>query len=895
MRKGFICLFGALSIGLILNPMLSRETHAGKQRLKYTGEAKQIFKGKRSKGDLAKWEMRLEEEKKRRKSPFNIALCHTTVGAILVGKRYYPLAMEHLSEALDITRRHQFVGLEMQALHWLGMAQKRQGRLDDAMESFNKSLHVARRKGNNYLVSKNILMMSRILLMRGRYQESLDQIHRLKEIVGDLENKKLMMRLHNQLGWIHIKQGNSQAAREHFDASLKLSRELGNKKWTAANLNGLGETCFQEGKSARALGYYRQAFEMLRNLQKKAGMAITLNNMGRAHLNMGRHERALQLFIKSRNYAISKGMRALLGHTSLNIGKVYSSTGGWDEAGKWVDEAIIIFTEPEIPDMLRDCYETKGIILENQGDIEAAEYSYRESVSLLEALRQDVVGGEEEALDFLESRGNAYHRLISLLMKQGKASEALMYLERSQLKKLRDQFDWIRPDLNRAEEQQAKETERKLREQIEAARIQLKEEQSKSEEEKDQEKITELEQALTVKKQHYIEYINDLREKYPELASLLAIQPDALIDLQKLLPSQVALLQYLILDERLYIFVVTEQSLAYKEVPVQRSDIEGRVDYFRSFLMNPIIPLNTGPLEGKTLRPTDQDRSKSFEMLIEPFLQTSEHLYQTLIAPVENEVDGFRILGIVPNGKLHLLPFQALGKRQADGTFQFLLEKKSIFHLNSQSILKFAQQRATPLSGKEGRLVAFGNPDESLAHAETEVRLIRNVFEISEIYVGTEASEERAKEGLSGFNILHLATHGKMTKNIKESHILLSKTPDGKEDGHLYIREVWGLPLEGYQLVTLSACETAKGQEASGDVMVSLQTAFLRAGTPTILASLWEVDDQATGVLMRTFYENFRNQGKAEALRSAQLSLMKDPRYVYPYYWAPFILAGDWR
>ncbi len=103
------------------------------------------------------------------------------------------------------------------------------------------------------------------------------------------------------------------------------------------------------------------------------------------------------------------------------------------------------------------------------------------------------------------------------------------------------------------------------------------------------------------------------------------------------------------------------------------------------------------------------------------------------------------------------------------------------------------------------------------------------------------------------------------------------------------------MQLMGYQLVTLSACETAMGKEASGDIMVSLETAFLRAGTPTILASLWEVDDQATGMLMKTFYHNLTRQGKAEALRRAQVALLKDPRYVYPYYWAPFVLVGDWR
>ena len=374
---------------------------------------------------------------------------------------------------------------------------------------------------------------------------------------------------------------------------------------------------------------------------------------------MGRNEKALQLFRKSHQYAYAKDVKALTGYTSLNIGNVYGRRENWGEAQKWINAAISIFTEIEMPDALRACYEAKGMIREKMGDPEGAEENYRKSVKLLEALRQDVTGGEEESLEFLEIRGNAYHRLISLLMKQGKASEALTFLERSQLKELRDQFDQISPDLGSEDEEKAKERERNLREQIEATRVRLKEEQSKPEEEKDKEKIAALEQVLTVKKQQYIEYINDLREKFPELASLLAIQPDALIDLQNLLPPEVALLQYLILDERLYIFVITKESLAYKEMAVLRSDIEGKVDYLRSLIVNPLIPLNTGPLDAETLRPTDESRSNAFEMLIEPFLQTSESLYQILMAPVEEELSEYRILGIIPNGKLHLIPFQA--------------------------------------------------------------------------------------------------------------------------------------------------------------------------------------------------------------------------------------------
>jgi CHAT domain-containing protein len=545
-------------------------------------------------------------------------------------------------------------------------------------------------------------------------------------------------------------------------------------------------------------------------------------------------------------------------------------------------------------DNLRECYYQKGIILERKGDISGAQDNYKHSVKLLESLREDISGGKEEQIVFVEKRSSVYQKLITLLMKQGKSAEALEYLERSRLQNLRNQFDLLNPNLNNEKEEAAKEKEKKLREQIEDARTQLVEERSKPKDEQNIEKIARLEDRLKVKKQEYIEYINDLREKFPELASLLAIQPDSLVDLQGLLPPNVALIQYLILPENLYIFVVTDSTLFHKEVAVKQTDIESKIDYFRSMLMNPQIPMNLGPLDTATMTPSEPDRSHFFEMFVKPLIEVSNEIYGLLIKPVEKELAKYSVLGIIPNGKLHLLPFQALGEKDLKGGFRFLLEKKAIFQLNSQSVLKFAQKRASEI-GDKANILAFGNPDNSLQHAEEEIRMIKEIFSKSKAYVGKNATEDKVKKELSGFNILHLATHGKIMDDIKESHVLFAPSFDGKEDGKLLIKEIWGLPLTGYQLVTLSACDTALGKEASGDVMVSLETAFLRAGTPTIVASLWEVDDQATGVLMKSFYQNLKTQGKAEALRNAQTSLMKDPRYIYPYFWAPFVLVGDWR
>ena len=893
MKKRIIILsFMFLSWNLYLVPVpYAQEQRQRRGTIKE--EAQRVWKGQYSPGDLRKWRKRLKKFRSMNKWG-GVALCYNAIGVIHYYEGNFDEALRHLNQSLQISRENGFEKMVAWDLYWIGVVQRKKGLHEEAFKSFNESKEISKGAGMMGMVGKNLRQIGLLLMAKGRYRASMDSIKQSLQIAQERQDDGLTMSCLNNIGLIHRNQGNYEKAKDYFTRSLEVSQKRGDRRWMASNYNGLGDICSHQRDYQCALKYYGQSLAVSEDLNDRMGLAKTYNKMGKIYLRMKDIKTALHHFEKSRDIAKEMGIKALVAFTAQNIGKSYGRMKRWEEGLEKTDEAIGILKEVDIPAALQDCYHTRGIFLERRGDISGAEKSYGESVKILETLREDVAGGEEEMLAFVEKRGRVYQRLIALLLKQGKTAEALKYLERSRLKKLRDQFEQLGPDLSDEKEEEARKKEKKLREQIEQGRVQLAEEKSKPKEKRDVEKIAHLEKTLSVRRQEYIEYINDLREKFPELASLLAIQPDTLIDLQSLLPPPVAIVQYLILEEGLYIFVVTNEFLSYKEVKVSQSDLEGKIDYLRSLLMNPQIPLNLGPLEAKTLRPKDEGRSDLYEMFISPFFKASQELHHLLIKPVEGELSRFKVLGIIPNGKLHLLPFQALGEKNPKGEFRFLLEDKSLFYLNSQSILKFAQKRAKEI-GDKGNLIAFGNPDSSLRYAEEEIELIKEIYSKAKAYVRRDATEDKVKTGLAGFNILHLATHGKIKGNIKESFILLAPSSDGKEDGRLFIREIWGLQLVGYQLVTLSACETAKGKEASGDIMVSLETAFLRAGTPTIVASLWEVDDQATGILMKTFYHNLMRQGKAEALRRAQVAMLKDPRYVYPYYWAPFILVGDWR
>ena len=159
------------------------------------------------------------------------------------------------------------------------------------------------------------------------------------------------------------------------------------------------------------------------------------------------------------------------------------------------------------------------------------------------------------------------------------------------------------------------------------------------------------------------------------------------------------------------------------------------------------------------------------------------------------------------------------------------------------------------------------------------------------VYTDTEASEARLQTSVSGAGVVHLAAHGSFNLDAP-LYSAIRLAPGGDYDGRLEVHEVYGLELCAADLVVLSACETQLGELSAGDELVGLTRAFFFAGTPSVVASLWSVDDESTSLLMERFYAHLKGgMGKAQALRQAQLDVRE--KYPNPYYWSAFVLSGD--
>jgi CHAT domain-containing protein len=347
-----------------------------------------------------------------------------------------------------------------------------------------------------------------------------------------------------------------------------------------------------------------------------------------------------------------------------------------------------------------------------------------------------------------------------------------------------------------------------------------------------------------------------LKSADPALASLLSVDALNLPQVRRHLRPDEVLVEYYLNGSQLILVCVSADRVM--SATLDGKQIEGEVRAFRKLIAQ---------------------RS--------PRVQEVAHtLYARLLAPAGTIIAGRNLL-IVPHGALHYLPFAALH----DGK-DFLLARHELRFLPSASVQEYMRKDE---GAKMGDILILGNPDLGdprldLPGTEQEAKQIAQIVANNRVLTRKTASETAFKQYAGQYSYLHVAAHGEFHgESPLQSRLALS--PDRANDGSLTVSEVYALRLNA-DLVTLSACETGLNKAQNGDDLIGMTRGFLYAGSSNILASLWEVDDQATAALMAQFYRNVKaGQRKGAALRAAQETLRA--RYPEPYYWAAFYLTGQ--
>jgi CHAT domain-containing protein len=259
-------------------------------------------------------------------------------------------------------------------------------------------------------------------------------------------------------------------------------------------------------------------------------------------------------------------------------------------------------------------------------------------------------------------------------------------------------------------------------------------------------------------------------------------------------------------------------------------------------------------------------------------------LYQALIAPVATEIADSKTLVLIPSGRLNSLPFGAL---EAPSGEPLGVSKQLLELAKSTDLMRIPNGKPAPIDS----VVAFANATGDLPAAGREGEQIAALFPKSKLFEGKEATKDAFVKFGGQAQALHLATHGEWNvENSLDNYLAMADQEKVAQD------EIFQLSLDNTSIVILSACNTAMGDGGDVQYVASLAEAFWIAGSRSVVASLWAVNDESTSLLMTELYKSLRaGDGKAEALRKAQAAVRANPRFAHPYYWSGFILFGDWR
>ncbi len=291
------------------------------------------------------------------------------------------------------------------------------------------------------------------------------------------------------------------------------------------------------------------------------------------------------------------------------------------------------------------------------------------------------------------------------------------------------------------------------------------------------------------------------------------------------------------------------------------------------------------------------------------YATAARELYALLIGPAEQQLHNGGTICIIPDSFLWNVPFQALMTPNE----HFLIEDHALYYAPSLNVLREMKRKKGKGESTNTSLIAFGNPvvgkDERrngdlcpLPEAEQEVSAIAKSFDqkSSRVFIGRDASEKNFKALAPTYSMIHLATHGVIdNRQPLYSHLLLTKTEgDPENDGRLEARQIMDMNLNA-ELAVLSARDTANGKVAPGEGVMGMSWAFFVAGTRSLVVSQWKISSASTSEFMTAFYQNLQsdnervNRNKAEAIREAELTLLKDDRYRHPFFWAGFVMVGS--
>ena len=740
----------------------------------------------------------------------------------------------------------------------------------------------------------------------------------------------------DSMGELYAVLGDSRRAMENYQKAKALA-EGKDARAEASVLNHLGEFYISQKDFAAALSCFERVLVLRKDYP---GQANALTNIGSLYALQGKPQKALESYESALNLLKNGEDRSGLAFTLVKVGETYLLMNEQGKALEALNRALPIWrTATDKKGEVSTLYTIARIERDRGNLTEALELS-KQAIRIIESLRSNITSQRLRS-SYFASQQSQYDLHIDISMRLYDADKSSAHLaaalEASEQSRARSLVDTLieaganlYQDVSEDLINKEREAQQKLNDKAARQMIVLNRKHSEAEAENIEKEVN---RAIA----EYEAVRDKIKKSSPAYAQLTTAQSLGLSEIQQLLDDDTLLLEYFLGEEKSYLWLVSRNSVTGFDSLPKRSEIENKAKAYYEELTKLNSSLNDTRTRGGQRKNAGnaQRNERAASVSIDPAA-----LSQLLLGAVADKIGKKRLL-IVGDGVLNYLPFGALPSPSERASY--LIEEHEIVYLPSASVLSIlrsetANRKPGPLSVAVIANPVFTADDERLklskqsaptvapkqvsANAEPHRRL-RSGLELVPLpateleaqaisdAIGSRGRTKIAKDFDASratvmklqdeqYRIIHFATHGDLdTEHPELSAIVLSLFDshgrDLKEEGFLRLHDIYNMKLPA-DLIVLSACKTALGQMLKGEGLIGLTRGFMHAGSPRVVASLWRVEDLGTSELMKRFYQHMarENMSPPSALRQAQIEMLRSKRWNSPYFWAGFVLQGEW-
>lgn len=843
----------------------------------------------------------------------------------LQNNKDHSLALETAGRALSLFQAAGDREGEARAYAHIGRCHTAQGDLAEATHNYESALQIWRDLNNPREQSRVLISLGFIDVRGGEWRNSLSHFARAEELLAGFDEPAVMGRLAGGLGDVFNENGLPEKGLVEYERALEYFRRTPDTRDDALTILEIGRTLYLQGDYQGALSCFQH--ELVAFPPGSLDAAHRHQYLGKVYAATGEHVAALQHFQSALPVYAQAGNRGDEAEVLALMGQVYEQQGRLAPARLRYRRASETFTR--LSDRINQSAVdyALGRLELRAGNYGAAEGHLRNSIEVTENIRR-VPTSRDLTTAFSATVHERYESYVECLMREHELRPSrgldVSAFETSELARARSLTELLRAvqtDLVNSLDPEIVRREKSLRRALRAkeeAKVALLRETYRPED------LAELDAELARLEAEYAPVNEAVRAAHPAYGQLTRPAAWDLRSIQErvVADDQTLLLEFLLGADKSYVWAVTRDRIGSYDLPA-RAHVEAAAGKAYKQISNP---------------PGAESDAETDAAL--------RDLSRMVLSPVAAELKNKTRIIVVADGVLHYIPFQVLtASASADEPAVGAYE---VVNAPSASVLGELRQAASRRRTPPKLLAAFGNPvfasnyarrrdaeggrelaslqapDDGRRQPVTrEIELTGDAFDPSTIQPllyashelnnlldvtageetlmasGFDATRERLfGADLSQYAIIHFATHGRFDpKRPEHSGLVLSTVElDGRAlNGFVGLQDIYSIraPVD---LVVLSACQTALGKDVRGEGLVGLTRGFMYAGASGVVASLWEVEDKATAELMKRFYGNMLQKGMppGAALREAQNSIRRNPRWRAPHYWAAFTLQGEY-